>query len=231
MARKGSQEVLDGSSNSVHKRTKETKEKLKVTEKIVAFRNDLVDTSKRLVFCTGLPSTGKTRSAIECAIEQVQRGTYERLIIVRPVIIPTYGFLPGDSDTKMFPYIRQSLIYINKSAQIDLAEKIEVIPVDQLQGNRFFNAIVVMDEMQSVPKEETFKVLSRVGENSKFIILGDTSKGQEHKKVKDNSILHYVIDKFKGKPYVAVHEFYEESDILGDAVTKDIICTLMPDFL
>lgn len=227
MSHKSSQGIPN--ENISHKKV--THEKLKVTEKILAFRNDLVDTSKRLIFCVGLPSTGKTRSAIECAIEQVQRGTYERLVIVRPVIVPTYGFLPGDSDTKMFPYIRQSLIYIDKAVQIDLASKIEVIPVDQLQGNRFFNSIVVCDELQNVSQDETFRILSRVGENSKFILLGDTSRGQENRKVKDRSILHYAIDKFRDKSYVAVHEFYDENDILGDEITKDIIVTLMPDYV
>lgn len=227
MAHKSSQ----GNTNDNTVRPKKPHEKLKVTDKILAFRSDLVDTSKRLIFCVGLPSTGKTRSAIECAIEQVQRGTYERLVIVRPVIVPTYGFLPGDSDTKMFPYIRQSLIYINKAVQIDLAEKIEVIPVDQLQGNRFFNSIVVLDEIENCHMNETFKIMTRVGENSKFIFLGDVSKGQENNKIKNNSLLHYAIEKFRDKPYVAVHEFYDENDILGDEITKNIITTLMPDFL
>lgn len=228
MAHKSSQ----GNTNeNTSVKPKKPHEKLKVTDKILAFRSDLVDTSKRLIFCVGLPSTGKTRSAIECAIEQVQRGTYERLVIVRPVIVPTYGFLPGDSDTKMFPYIRQSSLYINKAVQIDLAEKIEVIPVDQLQGNRFFNSIVVGDEFQNVNMEETFRILSRVGENSKFILLGDTSRGQENRKVKDKSILNYAIEKFRDKSYVAVHEFYDTEDILGDEITKDVICTLLPDFL
>ena len=49
--------------------------------------------------------------------------------------------------------------------------------------------------------------------------------------MKDRSILHYAIDKFRDKSYVAVHEFYDENDILGDEITKDIITTLMPDYV
>ena len=208
------------------------------TEKLKAFRNDLLDMNKRLVFGVGLPSTGKTKQAIDCGIRELQGGFYDKLIIVRPIVIPKAGLLPGSLLEKMQPYTRQSNIYCQESSgNVTLEELIEsgraeILPVDLLQGNRFARCYVVFDEMQNVPESESFKTFTRLGEGSKFVFTGDISKGQLGKDAKyGKTLLDYGINKFQGMNFASVHTFYEKADILGDEITKQIIIAMMEDFV
>ena len=206
--------------------------------KLTDYKLDLLDMKKRLVFVAGLPSTGKTKQAIDCAIKQLQGGYYDKIIIVRPVVVPKAGLLPGNLMDKMQPYTRQSNVYCQElNGEVTLEDLIEtgraeIIPVDLLQGNRFARCYVVMDEMQNVSRSETFKILSRLGEGSKFVILGDISKGQLGREARyGETIIDYCIERFQKKEYAGVHYFYDNDDILGDIVTKDIIIELIPDFV
>lgn len=209
------------------------------TDKLRNYQTDLLDMNKRLIFCAGLPSTGKTKMAITCGIKEVQGGFYDKLIIVRPVVIPKAGLLPGSMLEKMSPYTRQSDIYCREANNnVTLEELIdtgraEVIPVDLLQGNRFARCYVVMDEMQNVPLTETFKILTRLGEGSKFVIIGDISKGQLGKEAKyGQTLLDYCIRTFENEFFCSVHTFYDDKqDLLGDEITKYIIRKLIPDFV
>jgi phosphate starvation-inducible protein PhoH len=203
---------------------------------LVKFKGDLFNPAKRIVIAEGLPSTGKTKCSIESGIEQVVNGTFEKLVIVRPVIIPACGLLPGLMSEKMAPYTRQSSIYVEMTGLDSFEElmakrKVEVIPADLLQGNRFMDCFVLVDEAQHIHKESAFAILTRMGENTKMVLLGDTSKGQCAKKVGKESILNYAAEKLKDKDYVGVHNFYERSCVLGDEVTKDLVLTLMDDFM
>ena len=200
------------------------------------FKADLFDRNKRIVIAEGLPSTGKTKCAIEAGVEQVASGKYEKLILVRPVIIPACGLLPGLLNEKMAPYTRQGEIYIEMCSQEDLQEmlfrkKIEIMPADLLQGNRFMDCYVLIDEAQHIHSECSFATLTRMGENTKMVLIGDTSKGQAAKKIGKNSILNYAADKLRDKDYAGVHEFYDKSCILGDDVTRDLSLTIMDDFM
>ena len=208
------------------------------TQKLSDYRNALMDMDKRLVICAGLPSTGKTAQAIDCAVALVKKEQFEKLIIVRPTVPLSCGLLPGSLLEKMNPYINQSNKYCDELGNTPLytliqQERAEVLPTDALQGNRFANCIVIFDEMQNVSHKETFTILSRLGEGSKFVLLGDISTGQLlNKKVKKGeTILDYCIDKFENESYCSVHRFYDKDDILGDKVTKKIIIKLLEDFV
>lgn len=208
------------------------------TKKLSDYRNALMDSEKRLVICAGLPSTGKTAQAIDCAVTMVNKEQYEKLIIVRPTLPLSCGLLPGTLLEKMSPYISQSNKYCDEFSNTPLftliqQEKAEVLPTDALQGNRFSNCVVIFDELQNVSYKETFTLLSRLGEGSKFILLGDISTGQLlNKKVKKGeTILDYCIEKFADENYCSIHQFYDKDDILGDKITKKIIIKLLDDFV
>jgi len=200
--------------------------------KLKAMQYDLYDEDSKLILVSGLPSTGKTISCIKLGAEQVLNKQYDRLIYIRPVLIPEYGLLPGEANDKLAPYTRQTQVYLGKNVleEMMLRKQIEFLPADLLQGNRFSRSFIVIDEAQNIPMDKTYAVLSRLGEDSKLVIIGDTSKGQQNKKVKDKSLLQYCIDKFADEPYAKIHTLHDESDILGDEVTKQIIIKLIPDF-
>lgn len=205
--------------------------------KLKAYIRDLLNPDKRLVFVDGLPSTGKTKCAIENGLKLLRRGKYDKLITVRPVVIPETGYLPGALLEKMYPYIRQAAIYADMCTQegfdqLIATKRIEVLSADLLQGDRFQNCFVVFDEMQNVHQDKTFAILSRAGEGAKFVCIGDTSKGQRSSKVKKQTMLRYCIENFANDPYASVHTFHDiDNDILGDDFTKHIIKKLAPDFV
>ena len=206
------------------------------SSKLKAYCADIYNVDKRLVICAGLPSCGKTLSAIEGSLELVLSNTYDKLIIVRPVIVPACGLLPGSYEEKMGPYTRQAAEYASQCSQISFeglmqSGRIEIYAADLLQGNRFRNSIIFVDEAQNIHKNDTLSVLSRLGEGSKMIITGDTSLGQQNKRIRENSMLHYLTKKFAGDEDIGVHTFYDEADILGDDFTKKIILALMEDFV
>lgn len=207
------------------------------TEKLKAYRKDLEDLNKRIVLVNGLPFTGKTAQAIDYAVKDIKKGFYDKLILVRSPLQSECGFLKGGYDDKMAPYTRQASIYCERSNEgMTLDEMIavgvcEVIEPMFLQGNRFDRCVVLVDEAQNIHKDWAFKVLTRIGEGTKFIIIGDVSKGQANRRIKiEDSLPYYLMEKLRGKPYVGIHTFYEEADILGGEMEKDLILTLMDDF-
>ena len=220
-----------------------SKTRTRSTPKLKAFEADLLDDSKRLVIASGLPFTGKTATAMHSGISRVCEGVYQKLIVIRPIIQHAYGFLPGGNEEKMQFLLRQAKVYANEYAQggwimMQQQGMVETYPADQLQGIRFADSFTIVDEAQNISQEETFKILTRIGEGGKFVLLGDTSKGQENKRIKDNNIINFCIDRFTTgndeqsiHPAIAFHSFYEESDLLGDDFTKFLITTLMKDFL
>jgi len=215
----------------------QSRQLMKTPPKLQALKRDLLDPSKRLIFIVGLPSTGKTKCTIELGVEQVLAGKYGKLVLIRPILIPEFGYLPGDAESKMAYYLRQAKVYVDGSTlegfrKLVEADKIEILPADQLQGSRFFDCFVVADEFQNIPEEYAFKFLSRVGEGCKFAVIGDISRGQANKKIRQGAtLLDYGLSKFAEKAYASCHRFYDEEDILGDPETIDIIKTMLPDFV
>lgn len=207
------------------------------TEKLKAYRKDLLDMNKRIVIAVGLAFTGKTCQAIDCAIKDIDGGFYDKLILVRSPISSECGYLKGDYLSKMAPYTRQASIYCEKSGQSTVEELVaqgrcEVAEPNLLQGNRYERCVVLVDEAQNIHKEWAYKVITRIGTGTKFVIIGDISKGQANKRIKiEDSLVYYLKNKFAEKSYAGVHEFYDkDKDILGGEIEKDIILTLMDDF-
>lgn len=213
----------------------EAKELIQSSPKLIAFKNALYSKSQRLVFCSGLASTGKTKNALDAAVAQVNANMYEKLILIRPIVPQSTGYLKGDLSEKMKPYTHQASVYSQKSSGISLEEMIanetaEIWPSDFLQGNRFSNSFVIIDEAQQIPDTESFTVLSRVGQNSKLVVIGDCSKMQTRKTLYGHNLLDYAVKKFADKPYASVHRFNSKLDILGDEITRAIILEMLPDF-
>jgi len=216
-----------------HTMKKKSKHAQSTSRKLRRLTNALYDDNIQLIFIAGIPSCGKTKSVMEAAAEQVFSGgsKYQKIVLCRPVIIPKTGFLPGSLEEKMKPYTKQAEIYMDK-VLLPSDERFEIVSVDLLQGNRYQDCFVVFDEMQNIPWEETFKVLSRRGENSKYIIIGDMSMGQANTKVAPkDSMLYYAIQLFAKESYASVHLFYDENDVLGDEITKKMIKKMLPDFV
>jgi phosphate starvation-inducible PhoH-like protein len=183
--------------------------------------------ASRLTFGIGPAGTGKTWYAAALAAEALLAGEIERIIITRPAVEAAeekLGFLPGELDEKIEPYfrpVRDALEERLGSGQLEYlikAKTIEVRPLAFLRGATLKNAWVLADEMQNATPAGMKMFLTRIGENSRFIINGDPSQ----KDIEGPSGLVDAVRRLGHLPFVGLIEF-RTSDIVRDPVCQAIV--------
>lgn len=140
--------------------------------------------NKMIVFGVGPAGTGKTYLAMAHAITAFKKGEVNRIILTRPAIEAgeKLGFLPGDLQSKVDPYLRPlyDALYEIMGADSYLAnlEKglIEVAPLAYMRGRTLDNAFIVLDEAQNTTEAQMKMFLTRIGYGSKAVITGDTTQ-------------------------------------------------------
>lgn len=157
---------------------------------------NLENRGKSIVFALGPAGTGKTLLATLWAVKQLKAGEVERIIVTRPAVSvdEQHGFLPGDLMSKMAPWTRPVFDvfrqYWNaKHIEAMIQEgTIEVAPLAYMRGRTFENSVVIADEMQNATPQQMKMLLTRIGNNSKFIVTGDLDqhdRGYEQNGLKD----------------------------------------------
>ncbi len=139
---------------------------------------------KMIVFGVGPAGTGKTYLAMAMAIQAFKNGEVNRIILTRPAIEAgeKLGFLPGDLQSKIDPYLRPlyDALYQIMGAESYLhnSEKglIEVAPLAYMRGRTLDNAFIILDEAQNTTPAQMKMFLTRIGFGSKVIITGDQSQ-------------------------------------------------------
>jgi len=134
-----------------------------------------------LVVAAGPAGTGKTYLAISAAVEALEAGRVDRIILSRPALEAgeTIGFLPGDVHEKMAPYLRPLYDALNdrmggKRLKQSLAEgAIEIAPIGFMRGRTLNNAFVVIDEAQNCTYNQIKMILTRLGWHSTMVLTGD----------------------------------------------------------
>ncbi|MFN3230792.1 MAG: PhoH family protein [Alphaproteobacteria bacterium] len=137
-----------------------------------------------LVFATGPAGTGKTYLAVAVAVELLQQGVVDRLILSRPAVEAgeRIGFLPGDMRDKIDPYLRPLYDALHDMQPGDQVVKgmangdIEVAPLGFMRGRTLSNAFVILDEAQNTTPMQMKMFLTRLGENSRMVVCGDPSQ-------------------------------------------------------
>ena len=137
-----------------------------------------------LVFGLGPAGTGKTYLAVAKAVEMMQAGQVERIILSRPAVEAgeRLGFLPGELRDKMDPYLRplyDALFDMLPTEQVNKRLEtgdIEVAPLAFMRGRTLANAFVILDEAQNTTPVQMKMLLTRMGENSRMVVTGDLSQ-------------------------------------------------------
>ena len=175
----------------------------------------LTNPQKLIIFATGPAGTGKTMLAVMAAIQAYQRGECKRIVITRPAVgvdDEEHGFLPGDLNAKMAPWTRPIMdVFAEYYRQSEIAKMldeqvIEVSPLAFMRGRTFKNSWIIADEMQNATPNQMKMLLTRLGENSKMVVTGDTR--QADRKENDNGLLDFqkLIKGFDSQ-YIAGVEF------------------------
>ena len=143
---------------------------------------DLLTGSKHdLIFGSGPAGTGKTFLAVAAGAAALKNKTIARLIITRPAVEAgeNLGFLPGDLEEKVEPYLRPIWDALNETLGADQAMRmrekkiIEVAPLAFMRGRTLKNAFVIMDEAQNATVAQMKMVLTRLGRDSRMVVTGD----------------------------------------------------------
>jgi phosphate starvation-inducible protein PhoH and related proteins len=137
-----------------------------------------------LTFCIGPAGTGKTYLAAVLAVQALLANQFERLILTRPAVEAgeKLGFLPGDLQQKIDPYLRplydalHEFVDPDKLAGLMERQVIEVAPIAYMRGRTLNNAFVIVDEAQNTTPAQMKMLLTRIGSNSKMVVTGDLSQ-------------------------------------------------------
>ncbi|MBO4880112.1 MAG: PhoH family protein [Firmicutes bacterium] len=137
-----------------------------------------------IVFGIGPAGTGKSYLAVAMAINSLKNKEVERIILARPAVEAgeRLGFLPGDLQEKVDPYLRPlyDALYdiLGRDAALRLKEKetIEVVPLAYMRGRTLDNSFIILDEAQNATKEQMKMFLTRMGFGSKVIVTGDITQ-------------------------------------------------------
>ena len=134
-----------------------------------------------LVFAAGSAGTGKTYLAVAKAVEALEGGRVKRIVLSRPAVEAgeSLGFLPGDMEEKLSPYLRPLYDALcdrlsTKRLKALMAEGvIEIAPIAYMRGRTLNNAYVVIDEAQNCTYGQLKMLLTRLGWNSSMVVTGD----------------------------------------------------------
>ncbi len=137
-----------------------------------------------MTFCTGPAGTGKTYLAVAAAVSMLKHGAARRLILVRPAVEAgeKLGFLPGDMQDKVNPYLRPLLDALHDMMPFEQVQKfmqndvIEVAPLAFMRGRTLNDSVIIMDEAQNTTSGQMLMFLTRLGHGGKMIVTGDTSQ-------------------------------------------------------
>jgi phosphate starvation-inducible PhoH-like protein len=131
----------------------------------------------------GMAGSGKTLVASQVALDMLFTKQVEKIVITRPTVSKEdIGFLPGDLQAKMDPWLAPvyhnlNMLYGEEKIKKELeAGRIEIVPFAFMRGRTFVDSFIIVDEAQNVTQSQMETVIGRLGKNSKMVICGDMAQ-------------------------------------------------------
>lgn len=181
-----------------------------------------------IVLSIGPAGTGKTYLAVAQALAALKKGLVKKIVLVRPAVEAgeRLGFLPGDYQAKVNPYLRPLYDALNsfmESQQLKRLmeyEIVEVIPLAYMRGRNLDDAFIILDEAQNTTSDQMKMFLTRMGERSKTVVTGDITQidlppGKSSGLVEIQSILNQI----EGIGFV----YLTRSDIVRHPLVQSIV--------
>lgn len=162
---------------------------------------------KDIVFGIGPAGTGKTYIAVAMAVNAFKNKEVQKIILARPAVEAgeRLGFLPGDLQEKVDPYLRPlydalfDILGRDNAAKLREKEVIEVVPLAYMRGRTLDNSFIILDEAQNTTREQMKMFLTRMGFGSKVVVTGDVTqvdlpRGKKSGLVEATKVLKHVKD-------------------------------------
>jgi len=181
-----------------------------------------------IVVGIGPAGTGKTYLAVAAAVDALTRKRVRRIVLARPAVEAgeSLGFLPGDMQAKIDPYLRPLYDALDDMMPFDRIQRaleqrvIEVAPLAFMRGRTLGDAFVIVDEAQNATTMQMKMLLTRLGVNSKMVITGD--KTQVDLPKREDSGLMQVERILPGIDGIGFH-YFTEVDVVRHRLVRDIV--------
>lgn len=181
-----------------------------------------------LTFCVGPAGTGKTYLAVAAAASLLKHGAAKRIILARPAVEAgeRLGFLPGDLQAKVNPYLRPLFDALHDMMDIEQVKRfmvndiIEVIPLAFMRGRTLNESVIILDEAQNTTASQMLMFLTRLGTDSKMIVTGDATQIDLPDNVQSGLI--DAMEKLADIRGIAMIEL-ERSDIVRHHLVQNIV--------
>jgi phosphate starvation-inducible PhoH-like protein len=214
------------SNNPFHELKVEVKPKTDNQKKLVEAIQ-----KNEITIASGFPGTGKTFLACAEALKLLKdsNSPYKRIILVKSVTTlkdEEIGFIKGTIEDKMEPFMDSFLDNFNKIIGESLTNKlreqgfIQIRPIAYVRGRSIDNSLIIIDEAQNISLENMRTLMTRIGDNSKIVILGDVK--QKDIRNKKESSLGVVLERFKDKQGFGTVELRNAEDIVRNPIIKII---------
>jgi len=191
----------------------------------------LLDKNTKMVFISGPAGTSKTFTSILAGLQLINEKKVSEIIYVRSAVESSdskLGFLPGEMDEKMSPYIQplvdklEELLPKCDVEKLKKEERIHGFPINFLRGLNWNAKVIVADEAQNMTKKELVTLITRVGEFSKLFICGDPDQSDINGKSGFISIMNLFNDEESRQNGIHIFKFDEE-DIVRSGLVKFIL--------
>jgi len=181
-----------------------------------------------VVFGIGPAGTGKTYLAVAMAVAALKKEQVARIILTRPAVEAgeALGFLPGDLEQKITPYLRplydalREMLEPEEMERLIARQTIEVAPLAYMRGRTLNNAFVILDEAQNTTTEQMFMLLTRIGLHSKCVVTGDVT--QIDLPANKRSGVVEALQALKSVPGIAT-VYFTERDVVRHELVRAII--------
>jgi phosphate starvation-inducible PhoH-like protein len=208
-----------------------TIEKRELTEKQKQFLEIALDKNTKMIFVSGPAGTAKTFTCILTALMLMNQKRVSDLLYLRSAVESAdskIGFLPGEADDKMAPYMQpllDKLMELLPKNEVDALEKegrIDSVPIGFLRGLNWNAKCIICDESQNMTQKEIITLITRIGEFSKVFIIGDPEQSDIGHKSGFSKIMNHFDDVESRENGIYIFKFTED-DIVRSGLVKYII--------
>lgn len=184
---------------------------------------------KEITFIAGPAGSGKTFLTLAKSLQLIydENTPYDRIYLLKSVITlqeESIGFIKGEIDDKLKPSVMSFLMNLSKLIEVSQMNKLVendvviALPIGYMRGLSIDNSIIILDEVQNITLENLRTIMTRIGENSKIIAMGDLR--QIDIKNKTKSSLYTAMELFQGIDEIGTFEFTEEDIVRNPLIQK-----------